>query len=451
MQARHGRSTVALCLAALLHGSALAIMFATEVDLVARATFLLVWALLNCFWLGVLRRPIPAAVVSLTLVLALIRLSQLKHDKLWTTLDFVDLMIVDQDTSAFLITALPSLGVSIAAAVIITTALVTLAWHIDPFRIRLLTGALGGSFCMAAIVTLALAFPTDLSEDFISQNHVSKFARTGVEATYELNLHGYLDAGAPAAERLNAVSSGLCRPAKKLPHILLMHDELSFDITTAPGIRVPPNYRNYFQSFDGTARKLVVEGASGPSWFTEYNVLTGLSVRSYGRFATSVTRIAAGHVTRGLPHALRRCGYKTFSLYPFYGAFLGSRNFQTTTGIENYRDMLALGTNGFEPDSFYFDQALSIISRERGIGPLFLYVYNVANHFPWDTRLRPERTPTWRELGNAADIDEYVRRQGMTAQDYRALLERLRREFPNESFPDRAVWRSSAGVWAEHC
>ena len=78
------------------------------------------------------------------------------------------------------------------------------------------------------------------------------------------------------------------------------------------------------------SRKIVVEGAGGPSWFTEYNVLTGLSARSYGRFATSVTRIAAGHVARGLPNALSRCGYKTFSLYPFYGAFLGSRGFQTT-------------------------------------------------------------------------------------------------------------------------
>ena len=50
----------------------------------------------------------------------------------------------------------------------------------------------------------------------------------------------------------------------------------------------------------------MVEGAGGPSWYTEYNVLTGLSVRSYGRFAESVTRFAAGRVKRGLPHALRQ-------------------------------------------------------------------------------------------------------------------------------------------------
>jgi hypothetical protein len=197
---------------------------------------------------------------------------------------------------------------------------------------------------------------------------------------------------------------------------------------------VPPGYQRHFQSFDGKARKLIVEGAGGPSWFTEYNVLTGLSARSYGRFATSVTRIAAGHVARGLPNALSRCGYKTFSLYPFYGAFLGSRGFQTTAGVERYLDMKDLGARGLEPDSFYFDQATSIIAREHGQGPLFLFVYTAANHFPWDFRYRPELTPGWRDPGNAPNIDEYIRRQTLSARDYSGLLDRLKRDFPTDSF-----------------
>jgi hypothetical protein len=93
-----------------------------------------------------------------------------------------------------------------------------------------------------------------------------------------------------------------------------------------------------------------------------------------------------------------------------------------------------LGTANFEADSFYFDQATKIIGRERRSGPLFLYVYTVANHFPWDKRLRPELTPNWGDLGNVPIIDEYIRRQGMTARDYRALLDRLKQEFPTESF-----------------
>jgi hypothetical protein len=427
------RDTAALCVVALLNVAALVIMAATEVDLVANAAFLLAWTFVNFFWLALVRRPIAAAVISLEIVIALILLSRFKHDKLWMTVDFVDLMIIDQDTSAFLLTAIPSLRASITLAAMATAALLVVAWRLDPFRIRVRTSIVGSSLCMGALVALSLLFPTGLYEDFFSQNYVSKFARTGVEAMRELIAHGYLESDVNVAERLKAPAA-TCNPSGKLPHIILMHDESSFDVTAAPGIRVPPGYHRHFQSFDGKSRKLVVEGVGGPSWFTEYNVLTGLSARSYGRFATFVTRIAAGRVGRGLAHSLRRCGYRTFSLYPFYGAFLSSRAFQTTAGIEHYLDMHDLGTRNFEADSFYFNHAAKIIARERGNGPLFLYVYTVANHFPWDTRLRPELTPNWRDLGNAPGIDEYIRRQGMTARDYSALLDRLKQDFPTEPF-----------------
>jgi hypothetical protein len=413
--------------------AALAIMGMTEVDLVGKAAYLLVWSLLNLFWLTLFRRPVAAALISLVIIVALILLSQFKYDKLWMTVDFVDLMIIDQDTSAFLLTAFPSLRFPIALVATATVALLAVAWRFDPLRVRIRMSAIGGLFCMCALVSLSLWFPTDLYEDFLGQNYVSKFARTGVEAIREFIRHGYLESDASVPESLIGTAVG-CNPSRKLPHIILLHDESSFDITAAPGMRVPAGYHRHFQSSDGTARRLIVEGAGGPSWFTEYNVLTGLSARSYGRFAASVTRIAAGRVGRGLPRSLRRCGYKTFSLYPFYGAFLGSRAFQTTAGVESYLDMSDLGTRSFEADSFYFSQATKIIDRERGNGPLFLYVYTVANHFPWDTQFRPELTPNWKGLGNSSSIDEYIRRQGMTAHDYSVFLEQLRQKFPAEHF-----------------
>jgi hypothetical protein len=428
---RNGKQV--LCLVATLHAVALIIMVATEADLVAKAAFLLVWAVLNCFWLVLVRRPTVAALISLELIVVLTLLSRFKYDKLWMTLDFVDLMIVDQDTSAFLLAAFPSLRGWIALATAATAALLIVTWRLDQYRMRVSSTVVGGSLSIVALIVLSLSFPTDLQEDFVGQDYVSKFARTGVEAIHEFASQGYLDSDESVVDKLETASA-TCHPSRRLPHIILLHDESSFDITTAPGIKVPRGYQDHFQSSDGKARKLLVEGVGGPSWFAEYNVLTGLSVRSFGRFATSVTRIAAGRVDRGLPHALSRCGYRTFSLYPFYGAFLGSRAFQTAVGIEHYMDMLTLGTRDFEADSFYFDRAVKIIEGERGSAPLFLYVYTVANHFPWDKRLRPELTPDWRDLGNAADIDEYVRRQEMTAHDYRRFLEQLAQKFPTESF-----------------
>jgi hypothetical protein len=428
------RDKAALCLAVILHLAALVVMATTEADWVAKAAFLFSWSFLNFFWLTLFRRPIVAALLSFELVVALTLLSRFKFDKLWMTIDFVDVMIIDRDTSAFLLAIFPALRGWLALTAAATVALLIAAWRFDPNRVRVSSSFVGGALCMAALTGLSLSFPTDLQEDFINQNYVSKFARTGVEAVHELTTHGYMEADARVAGSPNLTPAMACYPSRKLPHIILLHDESSFDITVAPGIKVPFGYQQYFQSLDGKARKLVVEGVGGPSWLTEYNVLTGLSARSYGRFATSVTRIAAGHLNRGLALSLSHCGYKTFSLYPFYGAFFGSRAFQTSVGITHYLDMVDLGTRDFEADGFYFDQAIKIIERERGNGPLFLYVYNVANHFPWDTRLHPELTPEWRDLGNAPEVEEYIRRQGMTARDYRVMLARLAREFPTESF-----------------
>jgi hypothetical protein len=94
-----------------------------------------------------------------------------------------------------------------------------------------------------------------------------------------------------------------------------------------------------------------------------------------------------------------------------------------------------MGAHGVEPDNFYYDNAARLIARARGENPLFLFVYLAANHFPWDYRYRPELTPGWQDLGNAAPkVDEYIRRQTMSARDYRDFLARLKRDFPSEPF-----------------
>ncbi len=432
---RDGRGRiVALCLALLLHAGAMVLMLMTEISLAGVAVFLLVWVMLNCLWLALLRRPTVAALISLGILIVLTLLSRFKFDKLWMTIDFVDVMIVDRDTTTFLLEIFPPLRWWILLTVVATVVAIVIAWRLDRYRVNLQTSLAGFSITAATLVAVSLFWPTGLSEDFEGRSYVSKFARTGVEAVHELSSRGYLDAAGSARGHVTEAADAVCHPTRKLPHIILLHDESSFDITVAPGVNVPADYHRHFKSFDGRERKLLVEGVGGPSWFTEYNVLTGLSVRSFGRFATSVTRIAAGHVYRGLPRVLQRCGYDTFSLYPFYGSFLGSRAFHTTTGIAHYLDMHDLGTRGFEADSFYYDRAIDLIRRERGKGALFLYVYTVANHFPWDERLRPQLQPDWRDLGNAPEVEEYIRRQAISAQEYQALLKRLAQEFPAEAF-----------------
>jgi hypothetical protein len=178
----------------------------------------------------------------------------------------------------------------------------------------------------------------------------------------------------------------------------------------------------------------VVEGAGGPSWYTEYNVLNGLSARSFGHFAYFVTRLAARHVERGLPSALKRCGYSTFSIYPMFGAFMGARSFQTSAGVQKFFDLRDMKANGIEPDRFYYDYAMQIIAREHRNRSMFIFVYLAANHFPWNNRYRPALLPEWRDLGNPPLVEEYLRRQQLSFIDYADFLKRLEQNFPGESF-----------------
>jgi len=418
----------------LLHAAALALLVATEGQLIPAVAFVLFWGLLNFLLLILVARPMVAAALSLVLLAVLILLSQFKHDILLTTVNFVDLMVIDGDTFSFLMQVFPRLGTKVLIAAALVAVGLLLLWRFDPFRVRRLTATFGFLACFAALVALALAVPSDPWDEFYAENYVSKFARSGVTAVGDVMTRGILDADATTPDRLATTVADTTCTLRKAPHIIMVFDESSFDIRAVPGVKVPAGYGAHFKSSDGRQRSLMVEGAGGPSWYTEYNVLTGLSARSYGRFADFVTRIAAGRIERGLPQTLKKCGYKTFTLYPMYGAFLSARHFQQTAGIQSFLDSQALGANFLDPDAFYFDKAADTIARERGKDPLFLLVYTAQNHFPWDFRFRPDLAPDWKDLGNRPDVDEYLRRQHLSAVDYQAFEARLKRDFPEESF-----------------
>src|ERR1700738_2247067 len=75
------------------HLAALAIMLQTETDFGSCIGFLLSWAILNFFFIALLRRPALSGALSLTLVVVLVLLSRLKHDVVQMTANFVALMV----------------------------------------------------------------------------------------------------------------------------------------------------------------------------------------------------------------------------------------------------------------------------------------------------------------------------------------------------------------------
>lgn len=418
----------------LLHLAALAILLMTESGPFALALAALVWIFLNCFWLIVLRKPAIAAALSLLMVCTLIAVSQFKFGVIWMTANFLDVLIIDPDTIAYAFQIFPHLRMNLLVAALVGIPALVVLWSIDPFRARRLRASAGAAGSLSLIGLLSLSVPEQPWEPFQGINHVSSFFRSGMLSVSELSRQGWIEADEGLAGELKLLPGRECKPAGKAPHILMVLDESSFDVSAVPGVKVPQGYSDHFRSFDGRIRQFGVEGTGGPTWYTEYNVLTGLSVRSFGKLKFYATRIAAGRVERGLPKVLRRCGYKTFSLYPTYGSFLSAKRFQHSAGVQKVIEGPDMGAGDIEPDSFFYGKALQLLERERGGAPLFMFVYTVANHFPWDEPYLPEATPGWRAPGNDPVIDEYIRRQRMSAQDYGDFVARLKAKYPDEQF-----------------
>src|SRR5947209_1270636 len=407
------------------HLAALVVMLQTETDFGARIGFLLSWGILNFFFIALLRRPALSGALSLTLVVVLVLLSRLKHDVVQMTANFVDLMVIDRDTVAFLFTIFPNLRWSVISAGLVTIPLMYALWWLDPFRIRRLPALACKLACLASLVGYSVARPDEAWRGYYDDGYLSKFSRSAVTAVSDFVHSGFMESDAVATERLNVPLVDSCQPKGLRPNIIMVHDESSFDIRQADGIKVPAGYGSHFKSFDGKERSFLAESNGGPSWFTEYNVLAGLSSRSFGRFAYFVTRIASGRVERGLPLALRRCGYDTISLYPAFGEFMSARAFQLTTGIQHFYDAHDLGAKDVEPDSFFYDKALSLMSQQPPKTPLFTFVYLAANHFPWETKFRPDLMPS---LRGPAIPDRALRRSpaGILAASSRSRARRGR-------------------------
>src|SRR5205807_4119197 len=134
---------------------------------------------------------------------------------------------------------------------VVAVPLLSMIWRADPFRAgRLLPLAVLGATTVS-ISAMSVAAPEQPWEPFQGVNHISNLARSGVVAVSRLASTGWIEADLPAngplslardarAAGLPALPSGeACDAAAKRPHIIMLLDESSFDVTSAPDIKVP--------------------------------------------------------------------------------------------------------------------------------------------------------------------------------------------------------------------
>src|SRR5262249_16585589 len=139
--ARLARPGHAIAPAAAIHLAALALMLWGEAGLPWFLAFFLALGLLNSFLALWVRPPLARAGRAVggvawasAMIGPLLLLARLKQSVLFTTIDFVDVMIVDTDTIAFLLTIFPNLGRTVAITAAVTLPGLALLWWLDPMR-----------------------------------------------------------------------------------------------------------------------------------------------------------------------------------------------------------------------------------------------------------------------------------------------------------------------------
>ena len=343
---------------ALFHLSALAIMLWSEIHLLAMAVFALTWGLVNFLWLVLLRRPALAAALSLVLFVVLIMVSRFKYDVLWMSLSFIDVMIIDADTFAFLMDDVSERAHGRdrrGARGSFRSRSCSGGSTRSAFAVALPPSA--SSRVLPALPVSQSRYPVSPGEAFGDENYVSHFVRTGVDAVAAYVEQGFLESDSPmTVAELRAEAP--CEPTGKRPHIILVHDESSFDIRAIDGVKVPPGYGHHFLLVRrqgaqvpgrGRRRTELVHRIQRAFW-PLIALLRPLPVlRDAHRGRPGRARPAARAAALRLPHPRDLSGERRLS----------GRAAPTTraSASQHFVDGKDIGGDVFEPDRFYFDAA----------------------------------------------------------------------------------------------
>jgi hypothetical protein len=118
-------------------------------------------------------------------------------------------------------------------------------------------------------------------------------------------------------------------------------------------------------------------------------------------------------------------------------SFLALGNFYQTIGLAEIQDSVSLKQSlPTERDRFYFDNALATMQQHfrQSEKPLFIYIETMTAHSPYNNPLFPQERLNVGDPGNAAEINEYLRRVSMDKEDGDYFLSELKRRFPEEPF-----------------
>jgi Sulfatase len=361
-------------------------------------------------------------------------------------LKFMDMLVHAYDlffyfrslsTVAFLAREYPLYTFGLFGCLSATLLLGALLWWVDGARVSRWK-ALGAALVLAGV---ALAGQDSTGQRrhmhlYYPERFLSTYYGSWPE-TLETLWRGQMIEAAPTAPGQAFDGVGACATSYKKPHVILIHQEsmvppshfreLQFDKAALP----------FFQSFDGSVRKMRVETYGGASWLTEFSVLAGVSTYSFGTMRQFVQAFMEGRVRETIPQVMEACGYRNVLFYPMMKNFVSNARFYESIGLKEIFDQKAQGAaSTTERDRFYYANALDEVGRhlKSSDKPLFTFIQTMSGHWPYDVKYFPEVEARGGGPGTHPELSEYLRRVSIAAGDYSWLRAELKRRFPSESF-----------------
>ncbi|MFZ9502575.1 MAG: sulfatase-like hydrolase/transferase [Beijerinckiaceae bacterium] len=444
MKPRHALSPLTARLAAAGLALALGAYLAATEGEVTNIHALAVTGALAAALAALTRRPLLAVVAvgaAIVLILATAHVKRLRSDFILHAWDLFDVaqwgLPVD-----WIAREAQLAGAALAGALLALLIAAPLLWRLEPpHGSRALAGV--GALACAALA----AFAADLrgeprhTQYTWADRNLSSFYSSWPETIEALARGALLETGPRAAPGALA-PAGVCAPAEKPPHIILIHQESVTPPGALPGgLAYDRALDDFFLSHDGLRHAMRVETYGGGSWLTEFSALTGMSSRFFGGMQHFVQVYMAGRVSESLPATLARCGYRTAMFYPYLKGYFGSSRFFESIGLSEIFDLKAQGAKtAMEQDRFYYANALAEIDRhlQASRKPLFLYVQTMAAHWPYDVTYWPERQAAGAGAASGGDVHpemrEYLRRLAMARADFEEMKAALAARFPGERF-----------------
>ena len=317
--------------------------------------------------------------------------------------NFVDVMLIDADTVSFLLTVFPGLAAKVGAAAGSALPLLALFWWLDPFRVRLRIAALGAVGCLAALSALSLAVPMDREKAFESADYVSQFARSGTRALFDLATRGLLESDSAVRRssfvgRARGLQAGAAAAAhrSRARRVELRHQRRAgrqgagrlskpLPFVRWQGAHVPRRRRGRADLVHRIQRAERTFGAL---------------LRPFRR-VRDADRRRARHAEPAERAAQLRLSTPTASIPGSARSSARAISRRRSASITSTTPRTSK-TRDVEPDEFYYAFTADLLKRDHAQGPMFVFTYLMANHFPWTYRYRDEllaglaRSRQWR-------------------------------------------------------